>query len=40
MPTPIEMEESAILNTGLKNTKLSPPKKGNQVGKRLSMIGK
>jgi hypothetical protein len=36
--TPKEIEASATLNTGLKNSKLSPPHIGNQDGKCPSVI--
>ena len=39
--TPPEMAASAMLKTGLKKTKLSPPHIGNQLGKTpSSMMGK
>jgi hypothetical protein len=39
-PTPVEIEASAKLNTGLKNVKNSPPHKGTHSGKYVSTIGK
>jgi hypothetical protein len=36
--TPKEIDASATLNTGLKNSKLSPPHIGNQDGKCPSVI--
>jgi hypothetical protein len=37
---PTEIPASAILKTGLKKMKCSPPKKGNQLGKWVFIIGK
>ena len=38
--TPIEIEASAILKIGLKNSNSSPPTKGNQEGYVDFIIGK